>query len=228
MQRESSVDWERDVYARGEQLNRWPYTELVSQVMRCTRGQDRSRMDVLEVGCGAGNNLWFLSECGFRVAGQDLSASALEHAALRLREHGRVADLRVGDFSRLDWADASFDLVVDRGALTQVTRAHLELALAEIRRVLRPGGRMLSFYLFGLDHDDRRQGVEVAPGSFDRFAGGEFATVGLTTFFDEAAIRQLWRRFEVEGIQRHRIESLTPARRIEERYSVQARRPFEA
>lgn len=225
MRRESSVDWERDVYAQGAQLNYWPYSEVVSAVSRCTRGQDRTRMRALEIGCGAGNNLWFLAEAGFRVAGQDLSQSALVHAGKRLREEGHAADLRQGDFSRLDWDDDSFDLVLDRGALTQVTRAHLDVALAEIHRVLRPGGRFLSFYLFGLDHEDRRFGAEVAPGSHDHFRDGLFAGVGLTTFFDEATIRHHWRAFEIESIERLRTERIAPSSHLEERYSVHARKP---
>lgn len=227
MQRISSVDWERDIYGRGQQLNLWPYTEVVSATMRHTRGLDRSELSVLEIGCGAGNNLWFLAQAGFRVAGLDLSSAAIEFADRRLRALGCApADLRVGDFSKLSWADAHFDLVIDRGALTQVTLAHLDVALAEVLRVLKPGAALLSFYLFGMEHSDRLSGIEVAPGSFDQFESGEFATVGLTSFFDEASIRRSWRNFEIRSIQRHRIESLGTSR-IEERYSVHACKPTE-
>lgn len=225
MRRNSTVDWERDVYARGQQLNLWPYSELVSATMRLSRDLDRTKLSVLEVGCGAGNNLWFLAQAGFRVAGLDLSSAAIEFAEQRLRALGCApVDLRVGDFSKLDWADASFDLVIDRGALTQVTYAHLEVALKEIHRVLKSGASMLSFYLFGMDHSDRSCGLEVAPGSFDHFQSGEFAAVGLTSFFDESSIRHCWREFEIRSIQRHRIDWLQQAR-IEERYSVHATKP---
>ncbi len=192
----SSVDWERDIYRAGLQLNRWPYTQVVSmfsQRKAVWSSSDAPR--VLEIGFGAGNNLWFLAEAGFTVSGIEYSETAVEHAKERLAKLGLSLDLRGGDLKDLPYADESFDFVLDRGALTQNSHEAVQAAAGEIHRVLVPGGQLLCFTLFGEEHPERRFGTEVAPGSFDHFTEGYFRTVGLTSFFSEASLRGLFNMF---------------------------------
>jgi ubiquinone/menaquinone biosynthesis C-methylase UbiE len=93
-------------------------------------------VSVLDVGCGTGRFCAFAAERGAAVHGIDLDATSLEEAM------GRVpaADLRYGLFEDLPWADASFDVVT--GFNTFQYALDIELALAEARRVARPGGRI--------------------------------------------------------------------------------------
>ncbi len=65
----------------------------------------------------------------------------LEIAQARARELGREADLRVGDAQALEFGDRSFDTVVCTLALCTIPDDRA--AVAEVRRVLRPGGRFL-------------------------------------------------------------------------------------
>lgn len=125
---------------------RYPPEELVRFVARTFR-DPASRRDVsaLEIGCGPGPNLWYLAREGFKVSGIDGSAHAIAGAAERLRgedvwSDSAPPDLRVGDFAHLPWKDASFDLVVDIGALTSNTLSTVRAAIAESLRVLKPGG----------------------------------------------------------------------------------------
>lgn len=222
---QDQVPWENDIYARGHQINRWPFSEVVADVMTATRGLDRSSMSALEIGCGTGNNLWFLLDAGFRAAGIDVSSTAVQIAGDRLRSLGHAGcDLRVGDLASLPWADQSFDVVLDRGALTCVPGAALPAALAEVHRVLRPGGRFLSYYLFGMGHSDRQFGTECGPQTYEGFRTGRFVTEPLVSFYDEATIRRLWKDFSIEAISRHAITRCGDST-VEERFSVQARRP---
>ena len=198
----SSVDWEADVYARGKQLNRWPYSEVVSAVLRASAGRDRREVAVLEIGCGAGNNVWFLAAEGLRAHGIDMSPTAIAHARKRLLAEGLEADLRVGDIAALPWPDACFDIVIDRGALTQNTHERIDSILGEVSRVLKPGGIMFCFTLFGMGHADRVHGVEVAHHSYDNFRAGYFQAVGLTSFFTRNDLVALFGRFREARIER--------------------------
>jgi ubiquinone/menaquinone biosynthesis C-methylase UbiE len=72
------------------------------------------------------------------LTGLDIDRELLEHARARVVEAGVVADLRVGDIRALPFDDASVDLIVDFGTCYHVARS--EAALAEIERVLAPGG----------------------------------------------------------------------------------------
>ncbi len=219
----SSVDWERDIYRAGLQLNRWPFTEIVSAFSqrRSTWAESRAPR-VLEVGFGAGNNLWFLAEAGFAVSGIEYSATAVEHALDRLKGLGLSADLRVGDLTDLPFEDESFDFVLDRGALTQNLHAHIRAAAGEIHRVLAPDGQLLSFTLFGEEHPERCFGSEIAPGSSDNFTDGYFKTVGLTSFFNDAVLREHFKMFRDVTISRTRTE--TDGALVDDVYSLIAKR----
>ncbi|MCI0460922.1 MAG: class I SAM-dependent methyltransferase [Gemmataceae bacterium] len=96
--------------------------------------------EVLEVAIGTGRNLVFYPE-EVRLTGIDLSPAMLVIARQRAGELGRQADLRVGDAQALDFADARFDSVVCTLALCCIPDDRK--AVAEMQRVLRPGGRLV-------------------------------------------------------------------------------------
>ena len=88
--------------------------------------------DVLEVGCGTGLILSRLAATARSVVGVDLSPGMLAAAA------GRGHAVVCADATRLPFPDASFDAVVSFKVLAHVVA--VREALAEMARVLRPGG----------------------------------------------------------------------------------------
>src|SRR5581483_9656225 len=96
---------------------------------------------VLDAGCGSGGFLhWLVDRGSFRsVAGIDVAGAAVELA--RKRVPG--ADLRVAPLAAIPFDDASFDLVICNDVLQHVDESELARSLAELRRVLRPEGRLL-------------------------------------------------------------------------------------
>jgi len=115
----------------------------------CRRVTDR-RPRILDVGCGTGANLLMLSEYG-DAEGVDLSKDALAFC----HERG-LEKVRLGAAEALPYDDGTFDLVT---ALDVVEHMDDDLVgLREMRRVLRPGGRVLLFvptfmFLWGLQDD---------------------------------------------------------------------------
>jgi ubiquinone/menaquinone biosynthesis C-methylase UbiE len=93
---------------------------------------------VLEVGCGTGVLLQRLAGRGDAVS-VDLSAGMLKKAATRLGERG--GKLVRADAQRLPFKDGSFDSKVSTFALTAVP--DLDVALEEMVRVIRDGGRVV-------------------------------------------------------------------------------------
>ena len=94
----------------------------------------RSGDHLLDVACGSGLALELARIRGATVSGIDASVRLVEVARDRLAE----ADLVVGDMADLPWPDGTFDVVTSFRGLWATTRE----ALAEARRVLRPGGRI--------------------------------------------------------------------------------------
>jgi ubiquinone/menaquinone biosynthesis C-methylase UbiE len=100
----------------------------------------QARGDVLEVAVGTGRNLPFYPP-GIRLAGIDLTPAMLAIARARARDLGMDVQLLQGDAQALPLAAASFDTVVCTLALNAIPDDRA--AIAEMYRVLRPGGRLL-------------------------------------------------------------------------------------
>ena len=94
---------------------------------------------LLEVGCGIGTDLARFAAGGAVVTGVDLSQTAIDLATKNFAGLGLSGDLRVGDGEALPFPDASFDVVYGHGVLQYAARP--ERVIAELHRVLVPGGR---------------------------------------------------------------------------------------
>jgi SAM-dependent methyltransferase len=99
---------------------------------------------VLDIGCGPGHLLERLAHRGLVVTGIDLDPAMAERAAARL---GGRAEVRVADVAALPFPDGTFDLVVSTLSLHHW--AAPPAGLAELARVLRPGGRAVIWDLAG-------------------------------------------------------------------------------
>ncbi|MFF4792136.1 class I SAM-dependent methyltransferase [Streptomyces sp. NPDC001276] len=100
---------------------------------------------VLDVGCGPGVFAGRLAEAvgpGGRVVGVDPSAPMVEYAT---RHAGRSANCRfvLAAAQHLDLPDGEFDVVTSTFAMHHIPEGHRKTALAQMYRVLRPGGRLL-------------------------------------------------------------------------------------
>jgi SAM-dependent methyltransferase len=100
---------------------------------------------LLDLCCGHGRHAVPLAQLGYRVTGLDRSRRLLDRAAALAASHRQHLGLVAADMRRLPFADASFDAVVNLfhafGYLEDETQD--ELVLAEVARVLAPGGRFL-------------------------------------------------------------------------------------
>ena len=132
----------------------WWYTgrrKILSDfVEEISRQVTDRRPRILDVGCGTGANLLMLSKYG-EAEGVDISEDALAFC----RERG-LDRVRLGAGEKLPYDDGTFDLVT---AFDVVEHMDDDLAgLREMRRVLRPGGRVLLFvptfmFLWGLQDE---------------------------------------------------------------------------
>jgi SAM-dependent methyltransferase len=111
---------------------------------------DVAGRDALEVGCGAAQCARWLAGRGARVVGVDLSAEQLRHARRLAGRTGLAVPLVQAEAGRLPFADGAFDLACSAfGAVPFV--ADTGRVMAEVARVLRPGGR----WVFAVTHPIR-------------------------------------------------------------------------
>lgn len=124
----------RNLAAQAEAI--WPQEEPIFDRHPVGSGS------VLDVGCGTGEITQRLAAKYPRAtfAGVDLEEQHLDRARIRCARFGSRVRFQNGDALSLPFPDAQFDLVVCRHVLQAIPDA--ARALAEMRRVLRPGGRM--------------------------------------------------------------------------------------
>lgn len=125
-----SADYDRPM----QQMDRWVFGD--SRQWACGQAQG----DVLEVAVGTGLNLP-LYPADTALTGIDLSAPMLAQARERAAGIGRPVTLQQADAHALPFDDGTFDTAVCTFGLCAFP--DLDRAIGEMRRVLRPGGRLI-------------------------------------------------------------------------------------
>jgi SAM-dependent methyltransferase len=190
-------DWDRDYYpARARRY----YDRAIGQMLRCLEAKPEDL--VLDAGCGPGEHAVRVARNGHRVLAIDFSAAVLGEA--RRRAHAAGLSDRIqferGDLTGLGFADASFDRVFSWGVVIHIPQ--VELALAELARIVRPGGRLALYVTneYGWDYPiiDTARRLRRRPAySFRRTALGEGC-------WYEINQGRLWVwRMDVDGLTRH-------------------------
>jgi len=124
--------------------------DFVKRICDELRAEDKDEPRILDIGCGTGGNLETLAGFG-RAEGVDISREALDFCRAR-----GLNNVREGAAETLPYESESFDLVT---GLDVVEHLDDDVAgLREMRRVLRPGGRLLLFvpafmFLWGVQDD---------------------------------------------------------------------------
>jgi len=98
-------------------------------------------LSVLEIGCGLGTDGAQFAKAGAHYTGVDLTEAAIELARKRFEIAGLPGEFRVADAENLDFADESFDRIYSHGVLHHTPDT--ARGVAEIHRVLKPGGRAM-------------------------------------------------------------------------------------
>lgn len=99
---------------------------------------------VLDIGCGAGTNVLWLSERGYDAVGLDIAPGAVRAAEERRRDSiVRTSAFVGGDVLLLPFRDGAFATVSDVGCFHALPLPRRGQYARELARVLRPGGKLL-------------------------------------------------------------------------------------
>lgn len=95
-------------------------------------------LDILEIGCGAGQGLGYLATHARSVAAGDISAEFVNYAK---NLHGDTIDFKVFDATTIPWPDLYFDSLLLFEVIYYLP--NVDAFFEEARRVLKPGGHLL-------------------------------------------------------------------------------------
>ncbi|HET6336756.1 MAG TPA: methyltransferase domain-containing protein [Polyangiales bacterium] len=123
----------------------------------------------LELGCGVGRFSRYLAKQGVRATAVDFSAVAIAKAREAAAHDDAPPEYLVGDVTRLDGVSGPFDFAFDIGCFHCLDAAHQKAYVAEVFRVLAPGGTHLIWALDASPSD-----VPLAPETMRALFAPEF------------------------------------------------------
>lgn len=160
--------WEKIYQAQGRVFQELLpfFAPLVEELKR------RQARRLLDLGCGNGRHLVFLARAGFTVTGLDISISGLRLARQWLAEEDLQAGVALADFHfPLPLRSGSFDALLATQVIHHARLAAVRQAIAEIYRVLAPGG--LAVVSVSGRKDDGVRYREIEPGTYVPLNGPE-------------------------------------------------------
>lgn len=184
--------WEQ-IFRGRDSWGYYPPEELIRFVAaRYYKAVPRSSVSFLEIGCGPGAGpSWYLAREGFRYAGIDGSATAVERARARFAREGLDGAFEVGDFAKLPWPSGTFDCVIDVAALQCNDESSTAIILGEVHRVLKAGGRHFSLTAKGGSWGDGT-GQRVDATTRREPTAGPYVGMGAIRFASAESLRDLY------------------------------------
>jgi len=182
------INWENKIYKKNRQTNDFPFDWVVSSVNKYI--PKRKKNIAVELGCGTGNNLEFLSNYGYsKTIGIDGSLSAIKYGKKKIKKNKKI-HLINADFTNTFFEKV--DLFLDRGSITCNEKKDIDKIFKNVFSQLNPDGFFFSS-LCSKKHDafKDRKGKKF-------FAKSMKISTGITaSFFNENEVRNLFKKFEL-------------------------------
>ena len=128
-----------------KEWGKYPPEELIRFIARnFYKKKDRSLIKILEIGCGTGANIWFLSREGFSAYGIDGSIIAISKAKERLNNENLKYNLVKADATNIPYKNDFFDAVIDIECVYANNLESTKKIINEVYRVLKNNGYFFS------------------------------------------------------------------------------------
>lgn len=185
------------VYTDGEQLNEFPFMDLVSFYFNHFKN-NTTKLNILEVGCGAGNNLEFLAQKGHNVYGLDASEKIIEYTKRKFSKKNLSGNFIVSEFTDLPYEENFFDLIINRAAICHTDIFNANIAMKECNRVIDTNG---IFYSTFFSNFNSFKANKIDFGFYNSFEEG-FHNVGALKFYNIFEITKLFEinNFNIEKL----------------------------
>jgi len=197
--------WEKN-YQDGR-YNKYPYDKVVSFVMNTfARCKDRSKIRILDLGCGGGTHARFVTEEGFSYWGIDGSPESIKKTKNALGHDLKEDRVLLADFCSMPFENNYFDAVLDRQSLGHNHWDDIKQITSEIHRILKNGGHYYG-QIFSVDHPDLKFGIKGENLDYSDFSSGRFFKAEFVHVFDIQQIKETFSKFDIKSLLRIKEEN---------------------
>lgn len=144
MKTDTAHEFWGEEWARADGTTKWEQPEPEVMIFAQTLPADAR---VLDLGAGVGRHALALARQGFSVAALDAAPEGIAEINRIAAAEGLTVDARIGMMTDLPFADGAFDHVLSWNVIYHGDEKVLRTAIAEIARVLKPGGTFLGTML---------------------------------------------------------------------------------
>ncbi len=171
--------WEKTF--KKKKWGEYPPEDLIRFIRRLKFKKKKSKIKILELGCGPGANVKFLIKEGFNVYGIDISKTAIQKARSKISKI-KSKNFIVGNFKNIPWPDSYFDGVIDNFSLYANELKDIKRTYKEIHRVLKAKGFFFS-KVWGTKTQGFQRGIKLEKNTFKDINIGPCKNLGISHFF---------------------------------------------
>lgn len=172
---------------------KYPSEEVIRFVARnFYKVEDRTKIKILDFGCGVGAVSWFIAREGFDLYGFDGSINAIEKTKKMFEAQNLIGKFEVKDASELGYTDEQFDSIIDSATISMNSIENIERILKEAYRVLKKNGKMISTGLWNSKITGYGTGEYLGNNTYRELTEGVLAHRGTVHFFTKQEVYELW------------------------------------
>ncbi len=205
--------WEKNY--KNKRYNKYPFDSVVSFIFRNFNNKKRDKIKILDLGCGGGNNSYFIASEGFDLYAVDGSNESINITRNKLPFYDKNKIIK-SYFQKLPFRKNFFNCVIDRQSLSCNEIKDIKKIVSEIYRILKNNGKYLGF-IYSLEHPQLRYGLKlndnihngnVIGSDYHNFKKGTFKKSGQIHFFSEKEIFKLFSKFKKINITKQITQKL--------------------
>lgn len=189
-------NWQ-SIYENKQQLNRYPFTVVVSYCMKNFSRKSNEQKFALDVGSGSGVHCKFLADLGFNVIGIEGSEHAVQNANVLFP--GNRIKYKCCTFDSFDGFGLEYDFVLDRLSTTHSSLDTTNEFYQKLRNHLVPGAKVL-WQGFSWCNSARRLGIRKTDGSYDSFTGGILKDISPAVFYQQEDIEAIFKNYSIDNL----------------------------
>ncbi len=182
--------WEK-IHSTGK-WGAYPSEHVIRFIARNYYNTDRSKVRILDFGCGQGAHTWYLAREGFDTYAFDGSSSAVKKAKEKLKAEGLKAHFEVIEGTDIvnNYNESFFDAIIDNACIYANRIDDIIVMYQNVFKTLKKNGKLLTV-CFGEELDGYQTGEEIEPGTYKNIKDGVLAERGVSHIFSEEELTNI-------------------------------------